>query len=125
MQKIFLVLGFVFTLFSCQISGQSEDIKNIEVTEFKQLMTGDNTVILDVRTPKETAESKIEGAMEINYFDKDFQQQIQQLDKDKTYLVYCRSGNRSGKSAVIMEKNGFSKVYNLEGGYKAWSKALE
>ena len=85
-------------------------------------MDDPNTILLDVRTPKEWAEGKIEPAVEMNVHDQDFEEQLQQLDKSKTYLVYCRSGRRSVTAAEIMVDNGFTSVYNLEGGYLAWTK---
>ncbi|MCB0662462.1 MAG: rhodanese-like domain-containing protein [Saprospiraceae bacterium] len=83
--------------------------------------TEKNVVVLDVRTPQETAQGVIKGAVEINLYDPEFEQKIQQLDKSKTYLVYCRSGKRSVSACNVMAKNGFSKLYNLKGGYNSWS----
>lgn len=117
---IILIVGFIlFTVKSfAQNSGAFE---NIDVAQFKEKMTESNIVILDVRTPKETAQGKIEGTLEINFFDPKFASKVQNLDKSKTYLVYCRSGNRSAKACNIMAKNGFENLYNLKGGYNAWN----
>lgn len=94
---------------------------DIDVEAFREKMKDPDVVILDVRTPEETALGKIEGAIEMNYLDEHFQEQLDKLDKDKTYLVYCRSGNRSAKASAIMVQKGFKKVYNLKGGYIAWT----
>ncbi|MCR9288257.1 MAG: rhodanese-like domain-containing protein [Bacteroidetes bacterium] len=117
---IILIVGFIlFTVKSfAQNSGAFE---NIDVAQFKEKMTESNIVILDVRTPKETAQGKIEGTLEINFFDPKFASKVKNLDKSKTYLVYCRSGNRSAKACNIMAKNGFENLYNLKGGYNAWN----
>jgi len=60
--------------------------------------------------------------LEINFYDDTFEQQINELNPDEKYLVYCRSGNRSGQSLGIFEKLGFENVQELEGGVLAWEK---
>jgi len=52
----------------------------------------------------------------------DFSEKLDGLDKDKTYFVYCRSGHRSSNACKMMADKGFGKIYNLVGGYLAWSK---
>ncbi len=96
--------------------------EDIGVEAFKGRMAEPGIVLIDVRTPEEIAEGKIEGAMELNYYDDNFAEELGKLDKNKTYLIYCRSGNRSGKACKLMQEQGFSKLYNLEGGYIEWSK---
>lgn len=78
-------------------------------------------VLIDVRTPKEIAEGKISGAIEIDYSGDDFQTKVDELDKETHYVIYCRSGNRSVKSIAIMKEKGFKRCTNLEGGYNTWS----
>lgn len=102
---------------------ESEKRTDVKVEEFKTLMTESNVVVLDVRTPKETAEGMIEGAIEIDVKAADFKEKIKALDKDKKYLVYCRSGRRSVVACNAMEEGGFEKLVNLKGGFKAWKKA--
>ena len=77
-------------------------------------------VIIDVRTPEEFAEGHIENAINIDYYSDAFRDNINQLDKNKTYLIYCRSGNRSGKALDIMEELDFLEAYNILGGITAW-----
>ncbi len=78
-----------------------------------------NTVVIDIRTPEETAEGKLfPDAPELDFYEADYEEQIANLDPNKEYLIYCRSGNRSGKSIPIFEKYGLS-VQHLEGGHKA------
>lgn len=79
-------------------------------------------VILDVRTPGEFKSGYIEGAINIDFYSSDFKEQLAKLSKIKTYLVYCKSGARSGRATKIMEKMGFSKIYNLNGGIIKWEK---
>ncbi len=77
-------------------------------------------VILDVRTPEEFAEGYIENAILIDYYSESFRNELNQLDKTKMYLIYCRSGNRSGKALDIMEELNFREVYNMTGGIIEW-----
>ena len=95
---------------------------NLDVAAFKEKMKEPGVVILDVRTPQETAQGMIEGAVEIDFYGENFEREIEKLDPDKTYLVYCRSGNRSGKTCKLMASKGFKHCYNLQGGYIAWSQ---
>jgi rhodanese-related sulfurtransferase len=86
----------------------------------EQLSTDDNAIVLDVRTPAEVAEGTIPGAIVIDFTAPDFADKIGGLEKDKDYYVYCKGGGRSSKAATQMESLGFSKIYNLKGGYDAW-----
>ena len=96
--------------------------KDISVTEAHDWLQSDNApILLDVRTPEEYSEGHIEGATLIDYNDSSFDSEIDKLDKDATYLIYCRSGGRSGKAVHKMIGTGFKDVTNMEGGYNAWS----
>ena len=96
---------------------------NVNVEEAKVMISeNSDLVILDVRTPGETAEGMIENAIEIDYKSSDFDSKIMELDKNKSYLVYCRSGGRSVSASEKMIAVGFTKVTNMEGGYMAWSE---
>lgn len=99
--------------------------QEIDVDEFKEKMKADDAVILDVRTEAELVEGEIPGYQMINFMGADFAQQVAQLDKNKTYLIYCRSGNRSGRACEMMAGMGFTKLYNLIGGIHAWNVAQE
>ena len=84
-----------------------------------------NAVILDVRTDAEVADGIIPNAIHIDiYKGQDFIDEIETLDKDKNYYVYCRSGNRSGQACAIMDQLGFENAYNLEGGILEWEGDL-
>ena len=82
-----------------------------------------NFVILDVRTPAEVAEGRIAGACPLDFRSSDFADKIKELPRDKTYLVYCRSGNRSAKAVKLMQDAGFTDLINLGGGIIDWEKA--
>jgi rhodanese-related sulfurtransferase len=80
-------------------------------------------VILDVRTPEEYAEGHIENAINMNFYEDAFPEELESLDMDKTYLIYCRSGGRSGSAFKMMKKLGFRNVYNMEGGILRWRES--
>lgn len=85
------------------------------------LQAGDG-VVLDVRKPEEFAAGHIEGAKNIDYYGKTFKESLAELPRDKTYLIYCRSGGRSGRTSAMMNELGFQRVFDLEGGMIAWQK---
>lgn len=82
-----------------------------------------NRVVLDVRTSEEFAEGHVEGAVMIDFYQPDFAEQIAGLDRDGSYLLYCRSGNRSEQARTLMADLGFSDVADVEGGIVAWTEA--
>jgi rhodanese-related sulfurtransferase len=77
-------------------------------------------VILDVRTPGEFGDGHLENAVNLDYYAETFRDDIDKLDKSKTYLVYCRSGKRSRAAADIMQELGFGSGYNMLGGIIQW-----
>lgn len=125
-----LPLGFSLTAMSCstntdQLETQQEKeviVIAVNVTEFAELLKKDEGQLLDVRTPEEWALGSIKGASKINFFEANFREQLNKLDKTKPVYVYCKSGGRSGKAAKQLEKKGFT-VYNLIGGISAWKAA--
>ncbi|NOX29953.1 MAG: redoxin family protein, partial [Actinobacteria bacterium] len=82
-----------------------------------------NLVILDVRTPEEFEAGHLEGAILVDFYDDDFADQLAELDPDVPYLVYCRSGNRSGQTTPILASLGFDDVADIDGGIVAWTDA--
>lgn len=84
----------------------------VPVTEVKKALAQPNTVLLDVRTPEEYAAGHVAGARNLNFRAPDVAQQLQRLDPKQTYVLYCASGNRSSKTAVLMQEKGFQKVVN-------------
>ncbi|MDG1672015.1 MAG: rhodanese-like domain-containing protein [Akkermansiaceae bacterium] len=79
--------------------------------------------VIDIRTPGEFAKGHIKGAQLINFFGKDFEKKLAELDPKKTYVTHCKSGGRSGKSLLIWKKLGFTKVYHLQSGFDGWKAA--
>jgi rhodanese-related sulfurtransferase len=97
--------------------------ENINSQKFNELMDSNkDAVILDVRTSGEFRQGAIPGAKNIDIMSPNFQHQVAALDKTKTYLVYCRSGNRSGQACQIMSGAGFTSLYNLSGGVMSYTR---
>jgi len=116
-----LSLGFFFFL---KISGTSNpNVKNISKEELKRMLSGSLDIqLVDVRTQTEVSDGKIANAEHIDYYSSNFANQFSDFDKTKPIYLYCRSGNRSGKAANILDEQGFKEVYNLTGGYMAWKR---
>jgi len=77
-------------------------------------------IIIDVRRPSEFATGHIENAINLNYQSKTFGDELNDLEKDKTYLVYCAVGGRSAYARDMMQGLGFMEVYNMTGGINQW-----
>lgn len=80
-------------------------------------------VIIDVRTREEFSGGYIENATNIDFYSETFRDMLDNLDKSKTYLIYCRSGARSGSTLDIMAGLNFEEVYNILGGMIQWQSA--
>ncbi len=79
-----------------------------------------NFVLIDIRTPEEFMSGYIEGAVNINYHDNDFIEKLDKLDKNKTYLIYCRTGRRSSDTLNVMKRLKFNEVYRILGDIVRW-----
>ncbi|MEZ4971993.1 MAG: rhodanese-like domain-containing protein [Cyclobacteriaceae bacterium] len=129
MKKVFFVLLVV--VLGCgkktesgeaQVSTDAVISETISADEFQKRISEDqNGVLLDVRTPDEVAGGKIGDALNIDFRAPDFAQKVNQLDKSKTYYLYCAGGSRSSKAAEVMKSSDFKKIYELDGGYNGWS----
>ena len=86
----------------------------------KRLADGSGVVVIDVRTPGEFAAGHIEGAKNIDFMAPDFAKKVQALDRNKTYLVHCQSGGRSGSSKKVFKKLGFKNILHLSNGFGEW-----
>lgn len=117
---LFIICGII----SFSVYAQEQIVERIGVEQAIELIDAnienDNFVVLDIRTEPEFEQGHIEDAILINYYAPDFKVKLDSLDKDKLYFVYCRSGNRSGKSLKIFKELGFKFVYELRHGIKSW-----
>jgi rhodanese-related sulfurtransferase len=120
----FLLIIFLFLFLSNSNQKSMETLDTISIDDWKNAYDNNKDyVVLDVRTPEEFNEGHIGNAININFYDTNFKEQINNLDKTKTYLIYCRSGARSSKALNLMTGLQFIKVYELGGGIIAWNNA--
>ena len=96
-------------------------MKNLTKEDWKKLIKEtQNAVVIDVRTPEECAEGTQPNAQQINFLSlTDFLSAVENLDKNSSYFLYCRSGNRSAQACMYMHDKGF-KTFNLMGGMMQW-----
>ena len=106
--SLFIISTLLFA--SCSNRGYKDiNLKNA----IKNINNSTNLIMLDVRTAEEYSSGNIPNSINIDVLSPDFKSKIELLDKNKEYLVYCRSGNRSAIASSIMATNGFIKIYNL------------
>jgi rhodanese-related sulfurtransferase len=124
MKKILLSLSVIAAMvfYSCKSGSENSALRTVDASAFRQLVDAHGSTVLDVRHADEFAEDHIEGAVNIDVEDPSFGQNIQSLDKSKTYLVYCRAGRRSMNAAQQMTAAGFTDVVNLDGGLTSWKE---
>ena len=118
-KSLFILMLSILGFMSCTAqNGSSIDSKEA----YGLIKAASNIAILDVRTAKEFADGHVAGAVNIDVNQADFAQKIDQLDRSKTYIVYCRSGRRSSKAVGIMATKGFKNLYNVSDGFLGWNK---
>ena len=121
--SVSLVIGVALTG-GCVRDGTAtiEDITPQEAfTLIQNNQDNPDFVIIDVRTPDEFGAEHIENATNINFYSETFRDTVNTLDKNKTYLIYCRSGGRSGNALDIMAELNFKEAYNILGGINQWT----
>lgn len=130
----FSALLFYFLFFSVYLNSETNSVDsemNLQTVKkitpqqahdlIEKLKYDPDFVILDLRTPEEYKKEHIENAKNLNYYSKTFKNDLNKLEKDKTYVIHCRSGGRSGKTAPIMKELGFNEVYDM-GGIIQWKE---
>lgn len=99
-------------------------VDHVDAAAAAKLLASDKKpVVLDIRTPGEYAEGHIAGSKMIDFRSADFEKKVSALDRDKSYLVHCRSGGRSTESLKTFEKLGFKHIIHLDGGISDWEAA--
>jgi rhodanese-related sulfurtransferase len=123
MKKLIVLFAIAMALSPAYAQQTSDVVVHVSVPEFSHLIDSlEDEVVIDLRTPDELKQGKIANAIVIDYFGTDFEAAIQKLDRNKTYLLYCAGGSRSGDTAELMRGLGFRKVYDLEPGFNGWVK---
>lgn len=97
-------------------------IETVDSSTFKNRSTEEERVLIDVRTPGEFSEGHIAGSINIDFNAPSFVDEIEKLDKNDSYSIYCRSGNRSGQALELMDSLGFVDVLDLQGGVISWER---
>lgn len=121
MKNLLVVVGLLVTFSACN---QQSPANVLAPAAYAEMMQNESGVLLDVRTAEEYAEAHLEGAIQLDYYETEsFSAALDDMDKSKTYYIYCRSGSRSSTAQNMMVAKGFEKVYNLDGGILAWRKA--
>jgi|TARA_B100000795_G_scaffold152951_1_gene114608 rhodanese-related sulfurtransferase len=121
--RFFITLLIMMSHFTVQ--AESVISEHIDIHQFSNLMSesSENTKIIDVRTSEEFHAGHLPDAMLIDFYAKNFVEKVRALDKDTTYLLYCRTGNRSGQTLKLMRNLGFKAAYNMKGGMNKWAPA--
>lgn len=118
-----LLLALLLILSACGSGTMPMDYSEISVTKARELITSNhNLTVLDVRTPGEFNAGHLPHAVNIDINHKDFELLLDGLDRDKTYLLYCRTGRRSGIALKIMKKLEFKTVLHMNSGIREWTK---
>ena len=100
-----------------------QKLNNLKPGAFqKAISQEDGHILIDCRRREEFLLRHLPSARNIDYLAYNFLDDLEQLDPEKTYLVYCRSGRRSIRTCTLMQNSGFKKVYNLDGGLNAWEQ---
>lgn len=132
MKKIAFALLTVFSILmlaacgTAVTSGENSVGKlyeNVNVQQAKELIDNNEVVVIDVRTQKEYDEGHIPNATLIP--EDEIDNKMDQLDKDASYLMVCRSGNRSSNASEMLAKNGFTHIKNMKGGMNEWTYEVE
>ncbi|MEH6765450.1 MAG: rhodanese-like domain-containing protein [Aequorivita antarctica] len=123
MKNIAILFGLTFILFftACKDKSVAQEIQVLTPKEFHDAMAGKKDVqLVDVRTPEEFAEGHLENALNINVSETDFITEAEKLNLDEPIYLYCRSGKRSAKAALILKDVGFKEIYDMKGGFLHW-----
>ena len=121
--KSLIIMGFFASIFG--MNAQSNNIKVLTVTEFKEQIDTKKVALIDVRTPKEFDAGNIKNSKNIDFFDPEFITCFSDYNKEEPIYVYCQSGGRSGKASKKLEELGFTKIYDLKGGYSSWKTQIK
>lgn len=116
------LLTFLLFLGSFVAVSQTK-VENVDAVTFKKMIDEKKGFLIDLRTDDELKnKGYIKGAAQIDYLAKNAEAVISKLDKNKTYLIYCAGGGRSGECVDLMKKEGFLHVVNLEKGFDDWKR---
>jgi rhodanese-related sulfurtransferase len=117
---MFRFLFILFLLFSSCSNSDQQSVKYISSSEFIELSI--DFELIDVRTKSEYESGFIENGLNIDFFSDTFESDVLSLNKNSKIILYCRTNNRSTKTANLLKKNGFKDISVIEGGITDWVK---
>ena len=115
-----IIFFSLLLVYSCQIF-ESTEISVISDAQFIEIQDTDY-ILVDVRTTEEYELGHIQDALNFDYYSESFQNDILTLDKSSSIVLYCRTQNRSTKTANYLKENGYKEIAVLEGGITSWVK---
>jgi phage shock protein E len=117
-----LLVALATLVAACSSGSDTATIELASPEEAAQVIEADPSglVVLDIRTPEEFAEARLADAINADFYDADFADQLDALDKDVPYVMYCRTGNRSSDAVKTMKELGFVEVWEIDGGIVNW-----
>jgi|SRR5690606_7023676 len=127
MKKAVILFGLTAFLFFTACKGKSiaQEITILTPVEFQNAMLNDKEIqLIDARTLSEFEEGHLQNALNIDVLETDFITKAEKLDLHKPVYVYCRSGKRSAKAALILKDVGFTEIYDMQGGYLLWENEV-
>ena len=114
-----VILSLVF-VFSCELINTTE-ISMISESDFVEIQDSDY-ILIDVRTQDEFDLGHIDSAINLDFYSDTFQNEILSLPKNEKIVLYCRTNNRSSKTATILKQNGYRDILVISGGITEWVK---
>ena len=114
------VFFFLLLFYSCQIF-ESNEINEISDIQFTEIQDTDH-ILVDVRTAEEYESGHIQDAVNFDFYSESFQNDILTLDKSSSIILYCRTQNRSTKTANYLKENGYKQITVIVGGITSWVK---
>lgn len=119
---LLLILALSILVTACSSDTTTQSIELVSPADATQVIADDpaGLVVLDIRTPEEFNEARLADAIMVDFYADDFADQLDTLDKDVPYVMYCRTGNRSSDAVKTMKDLGFVEVYEIDGGIVNW-----
>jgi rhodanese-related sulfurtransferase len=121
-----IVMGLLALTLITPVWARGSPVTNVTVGKAQKLIKEragkPDFVILDVRTPEEFAEGHLGGAVNLDVQSREFEKGLRALDRNKSYLVYCRTGNRSRRATLAMEALGFRSIFHMNEGIVKWKQ---
>src|SRR5690625_1352660 len=126
MRFYIVILLFAVASFQVSCSNKNQKVQVVSTEMYKEFVKDNSITLVDVRTPEEFEEGALPGAVNIDYYDEEnFHKAYDAFDRKEPIYLYCRTGNRSIKTAEKLMKMGFEEIYDMEGGYMQWTKDLD